>query len=189
MYSAGTLAFTDMLYMATQATDVTGDLENVYGKHIEEKDKNIADEYVEKLEVFLRQSLSVNNTHEIQLYIRSIGNIGSDKVYEVFDPYFNGDVYSSNFQRQSMVMAFENLGLRNNTLGLKRLYEIISSPGEDSAVRSLSCFMFMKFNPTLTEMAKVAQYLRYEQDKHVISAYNTALLAASKLEGPEYEHL
>lgn len=80
-----------------------------FGRLNDRNNKIVRDEVIPHLARELKQAVKDEDSHKIQTYIRALGNLGHPKILSVFEPYLEGQVLVTDFQRMAIVVALDKL--------------------------------------------------------------------------------
>ena len=122
-------------------------------------------------------------------YIRAVGNLGHPEILNVFEPYLEGRMPATEFQRLAIVVAMSKLSQNYPKLARTVLYKIYQNAGERHEIRAAAVFAIMRTNPPAAMLQRMAGMTHIEQSQHVASAVKSALESASELENPHNQQL
>nr|WRI53860.1 vitellogenin [Bombus eximius] len=162
---------------------------HTFGRLTPKHDRAVTEYYIPYLEKELKKALESGQSTVIQTYIMALGNIGHPKILPVFEPYLEGKVEVTVFQRILMVSTMAKLAESYPKLARSILYKIYLNTVENYEVRCTAVFILMKTNPSLTMLQRMAEFTKIDRNKHVNSAVKSTLESLANLKSPEYRKL
>ncbi|XP_019887836.2 uncharacterized protein LOC105281428 [Ooceraea biroi] len=162
-----------------------------FGRMVPKEDRAVVETYIPYMAKQLKEAIKDGDSPRIQTYIFALGNFGHPKILSVFEPYLEGTVPVSNFQRMMMVLSLNKLAETNPRMVRSVAYKIYLNVREADEVRTMAVFMVMKTNPPLTILQRMAAFTNYDDSKQVNSAVRNIIetLANSKMEEPQWQDL
>lgn len=160
-----------------------------YGRFTSKHDQELTEYYIPYLEKELKKAVESGQSTVIQTYIMALGNIGHPKILPVLEPYLEGRVEVTVFQRTLMVSALAKLAESFPKLARSILYKIYLNTMEDHQVRCTAVFILMTTDPPLTMLQRMAEFTKIDRNKHVNSAVKSTLESLADLKSPEYRTL
>lgn len=160
-----------------------------FGRMTPKEDKAVVETYIPYMAKQLKEAVKDGDSTRIQTYIMALGNFGHPKILSVFEPYLEGKVPVSNFQRLMMVASLRKLSDVNPGLVRSVAYKIYLNVKESDDVRSVAVFLVFKTNPPLAMMQRMAAFTHIDNSKQVNSAVKTTIENLAKLEGTELKQL
>lgn len=145
--------------------------------------------YIPFLAEQLREAVKDGDSPRIQTYIVALGNIGHPKILAVFEPYLEGKIPVSTFQRTMMVSALSKLAELHPRLTRSVLYKIYLNANDVHDVRCVAVYLLMKTNPPLVMMQRMAEFSRHDPSKHVRFAVISTIRTVAQLKRPETREL
>ncbi|CAG9855083.1 unnamed protein product [Phyllotreta striolata] len=133
----------------------------------------------------LQDAIKHAQTHKIHTVIRTIGTIGSYHILPVFQPYLNGRVHVSQFQRVLMVLALNKLVETDGEAAQNVLLRLYQNPGESREVRIAAVFQLMRTNPDTEILQSMAQYTNIDDDDYVNAVVKSSIQTAAQLDTPD----
>lgn len=162
---------------------------HTYGRLTPEHDQAVTEYYIPYLEKELMKAVDSGQSTVIQTYIMALGNIGHPKILPVFEPYLEGKVQVTVFQRTLMVSALAKLAESFPKLARSILYKIYLNTMEEHQVRCTAVFILMTTDPPLTMLQRMAEFTKIDRNKHVNSAVKSTLESLADMKDPEYQTL
>ena len=104
---------------------------HTYGRLTPKHDKAVTEYYIPYLEMELKKAVESGQSTVIQTYIMALGNIGHPKILPVLEPYLEGKVQVTVFQRTLMVSALAKLAENFPKLARSILYKIYLNTMEE----------------------------------------------------------
>ena len=160
-----------------------------FGHMVPKHDNELLETYIPYMATQLRKAIEEGDSLRIQTYIMALGNFGHPKILSVFEPYLEGAIPISKFQRLMMVISLSKLiesyprvvrsvALRIY-LNLKEVYEL----------RCVAVHIIMNTNPSLLILQRLAEFTNQDQDRHVNSVVKTSIESLINLEQSEWNDL
>lgn len=162
---------------------------HTFGRLTSKHDQAVTEYYIPYLEKELMKAVESGQSTVIQTYIVALANIGHPKILPVFEPYLEGKVQVTVFQRTLMVSALAKLAESFPKLARSILYKIYLNTMEDHQVRCAAVFILMTTDPPLTMLQRMAEFTKIDRNKHVNSAVRSSLESLADLKDPEYQTL
>lgn len=141
----------------------------------------VRDEYLPYFAQKLRSAVKEADSHKIQVYIRVLGNFGHPKVLSVFEPYLEGKVAMSDFQRLLMVISLDKLVRVYPVTARKVLFNIYQNTGEAHELRCAAVFQLMKANPQASMLQRMADFTNYDLSSQVNAAVKSSIQSAAEM--------
>jgi Lipoprotein amino terminal region len=129
----------------------------------------------------LKNAVKEADSHKIQVYIRALGNLGHPKILSVFEPYLEGKVPMSDFQRLLMVISLDKLVRVYPVTARKVLFNLYQNTGEAHEVRCAAVFQLMKANPPASMLQRMAEFTNYDLSTQVNAAVKSAIQSAAEM--------
>ncbi|XP_071865217.1 vitellogenin [Bombus fervidus] len=185
------IAFSELVYNAQVSRK---SLHNHYpvhtfGRLTPKHDQVVTREYIPYLEKELKKAVESGRSTVIQTYIVALGNIGHPKILPVLEPYLEGKVQLTVFQRTLVVSALAKLAEGFPKLARSILYKIYLNTMEAHQVRCTAVFLLMTTDPPLLMLQRMAEFTKIEKNKHVNSAVKSTLKSLANMKDPEYRTL
>lgn len=180
------LAFTDLVRRA-QVNNATA--HNYYpvhsfGRLSPKNTPAVEREYIPYLARALKHAVSQADSHQIQVYIRALGNVAHPRILSVFEPYLEGKESMSNFQRLLIVASMDQMAKVYPKVARQVLFRVYQNSGESYQVRSAAVFQLMKTNPPAAMLQRMAEYTNNDHSNQVSAAVKSAIESAALLHGP-----
>lgn len=121
------------------------------------------------------------DSEKMLAYIRALGNLGHPAILNVFEPYLEGKMPTTEFQRLAIVVALNQLSDNYPKLARAVLYKIYQNSADRDEVRAAAVFAIMRTNPPASMLQRMAGMTNAEQSVNVASAVKTALESAADL--------
>lgn len=122
------------------------------------------------------------DSEKMLAYIRALGNLGHPAILNVFEPYLEGKMPTTEFQRLAIVVAMDRLVELYPKLARSVLYRIYQNSADRDEVRTAAVFQLMRTNPPAPMLQRMAGMTNVEKSQNVASAVKTALESAAELE-------
>ncbi|KAL3289384.1 hypothetical protein HHI36_022815 [Cryptolaemus montrouzieri] len=137
----------------------------------------------------LREAINGADSRKTFVYIRALGLCAHREIIYAFEPYLEGKVHCSQFQRFLMVLALQNVArIEPKTVG-PILYRIYQNTGETTEVRVAAVYMLMLTNPSADMLQRMAMYTKLEANHKVCAAVKSAIESVSELKGREFDQV
>lgn len=132
----------------------------------------------------LREAIQDGDSLRIQTYIMALGNFGHPKTLSVFEPYLEGTLPISKFQRLMMVISLNRLVENFPRVARSVAYKIYTNVMEAYELRCAAVHIIMKTNPSLNMLKRMAEFTNKDQDNHVNSVIKTSIDTLANLKQP-----
>lgn len=160
-----------------------------YGRLANRNYKIVTDEVIPYLAQQLKQAVKQEDSHKTLVIIRSLGNLGHQEILNVLEPYLEGRLPTTDFQRLAMVTALDRFAINYPKTARSVLYKIYQNVGEAHEVRCAAVFQLMRTNPQAALLQRMAEQTNQEPSRHVRAAVKSALESAAQLTAPENAEL
>lgn len=160
-----------------------------FGRLAEKNDQIVTKHALPYLAEQLKQSVKAEDSHRIQVFIRALGNLGHEKVLQVFEPYLEGQIPVTNFQRLALVVALDKLVQNHPRQARQVLYQIYQNVGEAHEIRCAAVFQLMRTGPPTAMLQRMAEFTNQDPSNQVRSAVQSAIRSAAKLRHPDHQEL
>lgn len=160
-----------------------------FGRLSDRNNKIVRDEVIPHLARELKQAVKDEDSHKIQVYIRALGNLGHPAILNVFEPYLEGQVMITAFQRLAIVVSLDKLTQNYPRLARSVLYKIYQNVGEVHQIRVAAVFQLMRTSPPTAMLQRMAQFTHEDPSEHVQAAVESAIRSAAKLTHPDQQEL
>nr|APR62727.1 vitellogenin 1 [Harmonia axyridis] len=137
----------------------------------------------------LRDAVTKGDAQKIYAYVYALGEIGHPEILNSFQPYFEGKVPCSQFQRLLMVLSLYRVSAVKPELSREVLYRLYQNIGEITEIRVAAVYMLMYTSPSAEMLQRIAKYTEIESNHKVCAAVKSAILSASRLEGNDFANL
>lgn len=137
----------------------------------------------------LREAIEEGDSPRIQTYILALGNFGHPKVLSVFEPYLEGWLPLSKFQRLMMVISLNRLSENYPRIARSVAYKIYVNVYEAYELRCAAVSIIMKTNPPLNILQRMAENTNDEQDNNINCIISTNINTLADLKQPEFQDL
>lgn len=145
-----------------------------YGRLADRDNQIVTHEVIPYLAQELKQAVKQENTPRIHVLIRSLGNLGHPQILNVFEPYLEGKVQISDFQRLAMVVALDKLTINYPKLARNVLFKIYQNTGDVHEIRCAAVFQLFRANPQAQMLQRMAEQTNQEPSK--VNITKTTLL-------------
>lgn len=129
------------------------------------------------------------DSQKMLTYIRALGNLGHPAILNVLEPYLEGKMPTTEFQRLAIVVAMDKLTKTYPKLARAVLFRIYQNSADRDEVRAAAVFGIMRTNPDAAMLQRMAAMTNVEKSTNVASAVKTALESAANLDLAEYRQL
>lgn len=146
-------------------------------------------DYVPYMAEKLKESMKNNEAAKSHVFIRALGNVAHPNILPIFEPYLEGKIPASTFQRTLMVFSMNKLAALRPRLARGVLYRIYQNTAEAHQVRCAAVVFLMATNPPESMLQRMAEFTNSDHSKHVNAAVKSAIESASELETPESQDL
>ncbi|XP_014270535.1 vitellogenin [Halyomorpha halys] len=170
------LAFTDLIRRSQVDRQSS---HHRYPIHLSSQNHNhyavVEEQYMPWLQHKLDSAILQEDSTNIQLFTRALGNTGHHKVLAIFEPYLEGQRKVTNFQRFLMVAYLNEYAKLHPHTALAVFYRIYQNQGETPEVRAAAVMQLMKTNPPPQILQRMAEQTNYDHSKHVNAAVKSAI--------------
>ncbi|XP_036147441.1 uncharacterized protein LOC105839512 [Monomorium pharaonis] len=160
-----------------------------FGRMIFRHDNALIETYIPYMATQLREAFINGDKRRIQTYIMALGNFGHPKVLSVFEPYLEGTLPASKFQRLMMVVSLNRLIENFPKIARSVAYKMYVNVMEAYELRCAAIYVIMKTNPPLIMLQRMAAFTNQDQDRHVNSVVKTSINVLANLKEPEFQGL
>lgn len=160
-----------------------------FGRLNDRNNKIVRDEVIPYLARELKQAVKDDDSQKIHTYIRALGNLGHPKILSVFEPYLEGQVLVTNFQRLAIVVACDELTKIYPRTARPVLFKTYANVGEIAEIRVAAVFLLMRTAPPTAMLQRMAQFTHEDPSEQVQAAVESAIRSAAKLEHPDQQEL
>lgn len=119
--------------------------------------------------------------------IRALGNLGHAQIPKVFEPYLEGDMKVSRFQRLAMVIALDKYTVNYPKAAQFLLFKLYQNRGDTNEIRSAAVFQLMRTQPSAEYLQRMAQQANGDENKDVRAAVRSALKSATESKSSKNE--
>lgn len=156
---------------------------HTYGPLSQKNEKNVVNDYIPYFAKELKKAVQQQDSPKIQVIVRALGNIAHSAIVPVFEPYLEGQVPMTTFQRTHLVVAMDKLARTYPRLARSVLYKIYANQGEDYQVRVAAVYNLMFTNLPVSMLQRMAEAANRESNQQVRSAVQTAIQSQAELKG------
>ncbi|KAG5318112.1 VIT1 protein, partial [Pseudoatta argentina] len=160
-----------------------------FGRMIPKHDTELFETYIPYMATQLRKAIEEGDTHRIQTYIMALGNFGHPKILSVFEPYLEGTIPISKFQRLMMVISLSKLTESYPRVVRSVALRIYLNLKEAYELRCVAIHIIMKTNPSLIILQRMTEFTNQDQDRHVNSVVKTGIESLINLKQSEWKDL
>jgi len=160
-----------------------------FGRMASKHNNTLLETYISYMATQLREAIKEGDSRRIQTYIMALGNFGHTKILSVFEPYLEGTLPASKFQRLMMVLSLSRLSENFPRIARSVAYKIYMNVMETYELRCAAVFIIMKTNPSLAMLQRMAEFTNQDQDQHVNSVIMHNLYTLANLKEPEWKDL
>lgn len=129
------------------------------------------------------------DSEKMLTYIRALGNLGHPAILNVVEPYLEGKMPTTEFQRLAIVVAMDKLSELYPKLARSILFKVYQNAADRDEVRAAAVFGIMRTNPPAPMLQRMAGMTNVEKSVNVASAVKTALESAAELDHPDHREL
>lgn len=149
----------------------------------------VKDEIIPYFTKRLQKAVTDGDSQQIYAYIHALGEIGHPKILESYEPYLEGKVPCSQFQRLLMVMSLYRMSTVEPNLARQVFYRIYQNIGETTEIRVAAVYLLMYTSPSVEMLQRMAKYTNIESNHRVCAAVKSAILSAANYQGHEFANL
>jgi len=161
----------------------------IFGRMTPKEDQAVVETYIPYIAKQLKEAIKEGDSTRIQTYIMALGNFGHPKMLSILEPYLEGTVPVSAFQRTMMIISLSKLAENHPRLARSVAYKTYLNVREADDVRSAAVFAVLKTNPPLATLQRMAQFTKRDDSKQVNSAVKFGLENLAEMEGSEWNDL
>jgi hypothetical protein len=143
----------------------------------------LTEKYIPYLGHELHNAIKEGNSPKIQVHILALGTIAHPNILQYLEPYLEGQIRVSNFQRLLMVSALMKLVELYPEKARPVLLKLYENFGEAQEIRTAAVFLLMETKPSATMLQRVAELTNFDTSKQVIAAVQSAIRSAANLKG------
>uniref|UniRef100_T1E7I6 Putative vitellogenin-a1 n=1 Tax=Anopheles aquasalis TaxID=42839 RepID=T1E7I6_ANOAQ len=151
-----------------------------FGRLADEDYKIVAHKVVPWLSHQLREAVKAGDSIKVQVYIRCLGHLGHPEILNVFEPYLEGKIPVTHFQRLAMIVAFDRLVENYPRLARSVLFKVYQNTGDAHEVRCAAVYLLVRTKPPVYMLQRMAEQTHYDPSTYVRAAVKTALESASE---------
>uniref|UniRef100_A0A2M4B8F5 Putative vitellogenin-a1 n=1 Tax=Anopheles marajoara TaxID=58244 RepID=A0A2M4B8F5_9DIPT len=151
-----------------------------FGRLADEDYKIVAHKVVPWLSHQLREAVKAGDSVKVQVYIRCLGHLGHPEILNVFEPYLEGKIPVTHFQRLAMIVAFDRLVENYPRLARSVLFKVYQNTGDAHEVRCAAVYLLVRTKPPVYMLQRMAEQTHYDPSTYVRAAVKTALESASE---------
>lgn len=156
----------------------------VFGRMVPKLFTALTEKYIPYLGHELNKAIKEGNSPKIQVHILALGNTAHPNILQYLEPYLEGRIRVSKFQRLLMVSALTKLTKMHPEVASPVLLKLYENLGEAYEIRTAAVFLLMETKPSATILQRVAEFTNFDTSKQVITAVQSAIRSAANLEGP-----
>ncbi|XP_018374343.1 PREDICTED: vitellogenin-3-like [Trachymyrmex cornetzi] len=160
-----------------------------FGRMVPKHDNELLETYIPYMATQLRKAIEEGDSHRIQTYIMALGNFGHPKILSVFEPYLEGTIPITKFQRLMMVISLSKLTESYPRVVRSVALKIYLNLKEAYELRCVAVHIIIKTNPSLIILQRMAEFTNQDQDQHVNSVVKTSIESLINLEQSEWKDL
>jgi len=160
-----------------------------FGRMTPKANQEVVEVYIPYIAKQLKEAIKEGDSTRIQTYIIALGNFGHPKMLSVLEPYLEGTVPISTFQRTMMIVSLSKLAETHPRFARSVAYKTYLNVREADEVRSAAVFAVLKTNPPLATLQRMAQFTKRDQSKQVNAAVKFALESLAEMEGSAWNDL
>nr|AVH84908.1 vitellogenin [Harmonia axyridis] len=149
----------------------------------------IKEEVIPYITKQMKEAISNGDSRKINTYIRALGQIGDRQILYAFEPYLEGKIPCSQFQRLLMVLSLRDVARVHPEAVGPILYRIYQNIGETTELRVASVYILMHTSPSAEMLQRIAKYTQIETDHRVSAAVKSAIKSVASLEGSQFAPL
>nr|CAD7427031.1 unnamed protein product [Timema monikensis] len=156
---------------------------HLFGRFSLKNNTAVQQEYIPWLERALESAVSQADSPKIQLYIRSLGNIAHLRIWDIFEPYLEGEKNISTLQKVLMVVSMDKFSVLYPKIGRQVLYKIYQNMAQPHELRCAAVFQIMKAQPPANMLQRMAELTNEDPHPQVNAAVKSAIESAANLQG------
>ncbi|CAG2058700.1 unnamed protein product [Timema podura] len=157
---------------------------HLFGRFSLKNNSALQQEYIPWLERAFESAVSQADSPKIQLYIRALGNIAHPRIWDIFEPYLEGEKNISTLQKVLMVVSMDKLSVLYPKIGRQVLYKLYQNMAQPHEVRCAAVFQIMKAQPPANMLQRMAELTNEDPHTQVNAAVKSAIESAANLQGP-----
>merc|ERR1719290_149834 len=158
--------------------------ENVFGKMCSPTNQKITEEYIPCLVQQLRSSQSQT---EKQAAIYTLGQLGHESVLPLIISYIEGKEQTNTSQRKAALYSLADVAQFYGQQLLPVYLSVFQNPGESRSLRITALKnIFMKLQPTTSQLQKMAVSTWFEQDHEVARYVYSSLKSYAQLQPEDH---
>ncbi|XP_011879024.1 PREDICTED: vitellogenin-1-like [Vollenhovia emeryi] len=160
-----------------------------FGRMVPKNDRALVETYIPYMATQLKEAIGEGDNPRIQTYIMALGGFGHPKILSIFEPYLEGSLRISKFQRLMMVISLNRLGENYPSLVRSVAEKIYINTMEAYELRCAAVYVIMNTNPPLSLLQRMAEFTHEDQDNQVNSAVTTSIEGLANSKEPELQEL
>ncbi|XP_065076691.1 vitellogenin-A1-like [Ochlerotatus camptorhynchus] len=134
----------------------------------------------------LREAVHHEDSVKIQVYIRTLGNLGHPQILSVFEPYLEGKIQITDYQRLAMIVALDKLVVYYPELARSVLFRAYQNIGDVHEIRCAAVHMLMRTDPSAEILQRMAEFTHHDPSRYVRAAVKSAIETATQAD--EYDN-
>jgi hypothetical protein len=142
---------------------------------------NLTVKYIPYLGKELHKAIEEGNSPRIQLSILALGRLAHPMILRYFEPYLEGQLNVSSYQRLLMVTSLKKLADVHPEVATPVLLKLYENLGETHEVRTAAVFLLMETKPSATILQRVADLTNVDTSKHCVAAVQSAIKSSASL--------
>lgn len=139
----------------------------------------VVDKYIPYLQNQLKNAAAQGDSIKTQVYIRALSNTAHAKIWAVFEPYLEGKLPMTHFQRLVMIAYLGDMINVHPNTARAVLYRIYQNQGEVPELRVAAVMQIMKTNPPVQLLQSMAQQTNQGNNEQVNAAVKSAIESAA----------
>ncbi|XP_046405328.1 vitellogenin-like [Ischnura elegans] len=148
--------------------------------------REITEEYIPYMAKQLRLAVKDGDSHKMQVYIQALGNLAHPMILGAFEPYLEGKVPMSTFQRTLMVASLNKLSKVCPHIARRVLFNMYRNVEESHEVRSAAAIVLMRAAPPAPMLHRMAEFSNRDPSTQVGSLVQSLIRSAADLQGPDF---
>lgn len=160
-----------------------------YGRLADRNSDFVASEVVPYFVEELKAAVKNDDRVQALYAIRALGNLGHAQIPKAFEPYLEGEIKVSKFQRLAMVFALDKYTVNYPNAAQLLLFKLYQNRGDTNEIRSAAIFQLMRTQPSAELLQRTAQQANGDENNDVRAAVRSALKSAAESKSSKNEQL
>jgi predicted permease len=139
----------------------------------------LTEKYIPYLGNELQKAVEEGNSPVTQVYIRALGNLAHPMILLYLEPYLEGQINVSSYQRLLIVSSLNKLAQVYPEVARPVLLKLYENLGETQEIRVVAAFLVMETKPSATILQRLAEFTELDTSKAVAVAVQSAIKSAA----------